>query len=132
MKCNFCSNYMSELDRCKFCSFEPDDFYTRDDWDILDLDDEVEWSHIQILNRLHSKGVPCVFADIFFGENIAYLTGCNAGSDKIAKVLGLHKESVYGNLDSGLVILNLFQEKYIRRSERVNRILEEDLRGVDK
>lgn len=123
---------MKELDTCKFCSFEADEFYTRDDWDILDLDDDGEWEHIQILNRLHSQGIGCISTDIWFDKNMAYLTGCFDDVSKIAKVLGLHEEVVYGGLDNGLVVLNLFQEKYIRRNERVNRILEEDLKGLDK
>ena len=130
MKCKMCSNYLSELDTCKFCSFEPDDSYARDDWDILDLDDDVDWSHFQILNRLHSKGIECIYADIWFDKNMAYLSGCFADSGKIAKVLGLHEEVVYGGLDNGLVILNLYQEKHIRKSERINKILEEDLKRV--
>lgn len=119
MKCNFCSNYMSELGRCKFCHFEYEE--RKDDWDILDLPDD-EWEHIQILNRLHSQGIECISADIWFGDNMAFLLGCLADTDKIAKVLGLHEESVYGNLDSGLVILNLYQEKHIRWSEKVEEI----------
>lgn len=121
MKCNFCSNYMSEVGRCKFCHFEYEESVIKDDWDILDLPDD-EWEHEQILNRLHSKDIDCVMADIYFGNNMAYLLGCFASVDKIAKALGLHKESVYGNLDSGLVILNLYQEKHIRWYEKVEEL----------
>ena len=123
MKCNFCSNYMSELGRCKFCHFEYEEQYIKDDWDILDLPDD-EWEHKQILNRLHSQGIDCVTADIWFNNNISFLIGCFADTDRIAKVLGLHEESVYGNLDNGLVILNLYQEKHIRWDESVMKLLE--------
>ena len=30
MKCNFCANFLSELGRCKFCSFENDGKYIND------------------------------------------------------------------------------------------------------
>lgn len=118
MKCNFCSNFMSELDRCKFCHFEYEERYIKDDWDILDLDEADGWEHEQILNRLHSKDIDCVMADIYFSNNMAYLLGCFADSKMIARVLGLHEEVVYGGSDNGLVILNLYQEKCIRRDEK--------------
>ena len=121
MKCNFCNNYMSELGRCKFCHFEYEESVIKDDWDILDLLDD-EWEHEQILNRLHSQGINCVMADIWFDNNMAFLLGCFADTDKIAKALGLHKESVYGNLDNGLVLLNLYQEKHIRWYEKVEEL----------
>lgn len=122
MKCNYCQNYLSSLDRCKFCHFEYEESVIKDDWDILDLDEDDGWEHEQILNRLHSKDIDCVMADIYFDNNMAFLLGCFASVDKIAKALGLHKESVYGNLDSGLVILNLYQEKHIRWSEKVEEL----------
>lgn len=117
MKCSFCANYLSELDRCKFCSFEYEERYSGDDWDILELDDDIEWSHKQILNRLHSKGIDCISADIWFDNDCAFLLGCFAYTDKVARALNLHNESVYGNLDNGLVILNLYKEKQLRLSK---------------
>ena len=114
MRCKYCQNYLSKLGRCKFCHFE---YEESDDWDILDLDECDGWEHEQILNRLHSQGIDCVVADIYFDKNMAYLVGCFADTYKIAKVLGLHKESVYGNNDNGIVLLNLFQEKCIRKRE---------------
>lgn len=120
-RCSYCENYLSKLDRCKFCHFEKDKDYNPflvDDWDIMDLDNDVEWGHIQILKRLNSNGVECIGADIWFDKNMAYLMGCFADTDKIARVLGLHKESVYGNLDNGLVLLNLYQEKDLRKEQK--------------
>ena len=105
---------MEEIDTCKFCHFEPDEFYTRDDWDILDLDDDVEWSHIQILNRLHSKGLPCLFVDMWSDNNLAWLIGCNVFTWKLAEVLGIHEECIYNHADQAFVVLNLYQEKCIR------------------
>ena len=54
MNCKFCTNYMSELDRCKYCHFEFDEEYSpykSDDWDILNLDESGDWEHIQIRDR---------------------------------------------------------------------------------
>lgn len=123
---------MSELGRCKFCHFEYEERYIKDDWDILDLPDD-EWEHIQILNRLHSQGIDCIMADIWGDRNMAYLLGCFAYTGKIARVLGLHEEVVYDNLDNGLVLLNLYQEKHIRWSESVEKLFEhKKLKRVDK
>ena len=116
-KCNYCANYLDNLGECKFCHFEYDDFYTRDDWDILDLDDDIEWSHLQILYRLHSKGLPCLFADIWSDKNIAWLVGCNVFSWKIAEVLNVHEECIYNHSDQAFIFLNLYQEKCIRKEE---------------
>ena len=117
MKCEYCANYLEGIDSCKFCHFEYDTFYTRDDWDILNLDDDYEWSHIQILNRLHSKGLPCLFADILCENNIAWLVGCNVFSSKLAEVLGVHEECIYNQADQSFVVINLYQEKCIRKKE---------------
>ena len=114
MKCGYCANYMSELDRCKFCHFEYKESVIKDDWDIFNLDEDDGWEHKQLLNRLHSKNVNCISADIYFDNNIAFLIGCYATSQKIANALNLNVESVYGNNDSGLVILNLHKEKAMR------------------
>ena len=77
MRCDFCQNYLSSLGRCKFCHFEYEESVIKDDWDILDLDEEDGWEHEQILNRLHSKDIDCVMADIYFtiaGANHYYGT----------------------------------------------------------
>lgn len=117
MKCEYCANYLEGIDSCKFCHFEYDNFYTRDNWNILDLDDNIEWSHLQILNRLHAKGLPCSFADIWVDNNIVLLLGCNVFTYKIAEVLGVHEECVYNWSDQAMIIINTFQEKCIRRKE---------------
>ena len=117
MKCNYCKNKLIELDTCKFCHFEPEDYYTRDDWDILNLDDDYEWGHLQILYRLHAKGLPCLFADTWLDNNIAWLIGCNVFTSKLAEVLGVHVECIYNQSDQSFVIINLFQEKCIRMIE---------------
>ena len=122
MRCDYCQNYLSSLGRCKFCHFEYEESVIKDDWDILDLDEDDGWEHEQILNRLHSKGIDCISADIWFNKNMAYLMGCFSDTALIADALGLHEESVYGNLDNGLVILNLYQEKHIRWSEKVEEL----------
>jgi hypothetical protein len=45
---------------------------------------------------------------------MAYLLGVRASVDEVARVLGLHKESIYWDSENDLMILNLFQESYIR------------------
>lgn len=118
-KCRVCEHYYRGLDTCKFCSFEWATNYPPCDdweWDILDIDEDIEWNYLQILDRLHAKGVPCLFADIW-RDDMLYLVGCNAFSSKIAEVLGVHEESVYNQSDQAFVIVNLYQEKCIRRNE---------------
>jgi hypothetical protein len=51
--------------------------------------------------------------DIWFYD-IAFIIGCNESKDKIARALNMHKESVYVDDLHGFIILNLFQEKYLR------------------
>ena len=123
MKCEWCANYIESLDTCKFCSFEYEESVIKDDWDILNLKEEDGWEHKQILNRLHSKGIDCSSADIcidcssadiWYGNTIAYLQGCDASTSEIANVLGLHEESIYNDYEHSLIILNLFQEKWLR------------------
>lgn len=109
-----CENYISGIDRCKYCEFKWNEEYTKDDWDIFKLDDEYEWSHRQIMYRLHAKGVECILADIYCDENIAYLIGCYESASKIANALNIHEDTVYNGSDNGLVIINLFYEKYLR------------------
>lgn len=115
MKCEYCANYMNGIGECKFCHFEYEEHYVSDDWDILELDDDYEWSHLQILNRIHSKKLPCLFADIWSDDNIAWLVGCNVFTDKIADVLGVHSDCVYNQSDQSFIVINLFMEKCIRR-----------------
>lgn len=113
MKCKYCRNYLSQLDSCKFCHFEYCQRYIDDDWDILKLDFEDE-IHKEIQYRLNAKGIECILADIYWDMNIAFLIGCYAHTDRIAQALGVDEQVVYGNNEQGLVIINLFEEKYLR------------------
>lgn len=109
---------MYGLDSCKFCHFEYDEFYTRDDWDIFELDDDEEWSHLQVLKRLHSKNLPCLFVDMWTDNNMLVLIGCNVFSNKLAEVLGVHEECIYNESDQAFVIINLYQEKCLRKEKQ--------------
>lgn len=113
MKCEICSNYMTHIGSCKFCHFEYCQRYTDDDWDILEQDFELE-IHKEIQRRLYAKGIDCICADIYGDYNIAYLIGCWSSNEKIARALGVDERVVYGNNQQGLVIINLFEEKYLR------------------
>ena len=116
MKCNNCANYLEKLDVCKFCSFEENTTsISSDDWDILHLDEDKGWEHIQIRDRLISKGIDCYCVDIWFDKNMAYLMGVREDSSKVAEVLGVHEEIIYHQMEYDFMILNLFQEKYLRK-----------------
>ena len=104
---------MSQVGSCKFCHFEYCRRYTDDTWDILEQDFESD-IHYEIQKRLKAKGIDCICADIYGDYNIAYLIGCWANTQSIASALGVYEEVVYGNNEQGLVIINLFQEKYLR------------------
>ena len=116
MNCKFCTNYMVELDRCKYCHFEFDEDYNpckSDDWDILNLDMNGDWWHNQIKDRLHLKGIDCYEADIWI-DKMAYLIGCHEDTSTLADVLNMHEEAIYNQTEHGFVILNLYQEKQLR------------------
>lgn len=115
MKCHICDNYMSGIQKCKFCHFEwaTELPWTDDDWDILNIDDEIEWSHLQIMYRLKAKGIECIRADIWFDNNIAVIIGANANNYNVAKALGVDKRCIYAD-EFGMKIINLYQEKAIR------------------
>lgn len=118
MNCKFCQNYLSELDRCKFCHFEFDesyDPYKSDDWDILNLKEEDGWEHIQILDRLRLNGVDCYQADIWFDDNLAVLIGCMADKSVLSRVLNINEDVIYCDYEQGNIILNLYQEKCLRK-----------------
>ena len=83
------------------------------DWDILNIDEEEEWTHIQIRDRLNECNIDCYFADMWV-DDMAFLIGCNASDYQIAKALGIHRECIYNDFEHCFVILNLFQEKYLR------------------
>ena len=140
MKCKDCMFYMDVLDTCMFCDYVSktecdedflievqkrinDDKYVehlkeslaRDKkWDILNLKEEDGWEHMQIQQRLFDKGIECLFADIWFDDNIAFILGCKNGSERVARALNVHEEVIYNDFEHGLMILNLFQEKYLR------------------
>ena len=85
------------------------------DWDILNLDEEDGWVHKQIQYRLKDKGIECLMADIWYGDNAACLLGCYESADMIARALNMNPECVYGNTAYGFIILNLYQEKCLRK-----------------
>lgn len=116
-KCRVCENYLRGVDTCKFCHFEwateypPTDEYG---WDILDIDDDVEWSFLQIMDRLKYKGIDCIQVINWFEENVIILIGCNAYADKIARALGVNEECMVQDLEIGITVVNLFKEKWLR------------------
>lgn len=107
---------MEALDTCKFCHYEENE-YKEDKWDILKLDDDEEWSHIQIHNRLHLKGIECLFVDIWGNDNLAILIGCNGSVDKVADALNIHRHCIYYDAEHQMLILNLLEEKIFRMME---------------
>ncbi len=116
-RCNYCTESKSDGRDCPHCKFKFDEDYfpyKDDDWDILKLDDDLEWSHLQILYRLHLEGVECLRADIWVDDNLAVLVGCKANTETIARVLNVHKDCVYEDGLNSLVIINLYQEKHLR------------------
>ena len=113
-KCTYCKHYIDKNSICEYCEFEYHHWYSKDDWDIFGMDDDYEWSHLQIQYRLEAKGIECLFADIWYDENIAYIVGVKAKKERVASVLGVNNECVYDDSEHGLMILNLFQEKYLR------------------
>lgn len=118
MKCEICKKYNFNSDECNLCDFEYDGelYWNNDDeWNILELDDDYEWSHLQIQYRLKSKGIECLCADIWFDNNMAYVLGAKASKERVANALGVHDKVIYDDFEHGLMIINLFQEKYIRK-----------------
>lgn len=117
MKCTFCTKYDHSREDCSVCQFEYDEHlpWTKDDdWDILNLNDDIEWSHLQIQYRLKDKNIDCLHADIWFDTDVAFIVGVKANAERVARALGLYEESVYMEHESSLCILNLFKEKYLR------------------
>ena len=117
-KCHICSNYLHGINRCKYCSFEYDDDlpWTNDtEWDIFSIDDDVEWSFLQIQYRLKSKGIDVLQVWNWCpDDNAIVLVGVRAYPDKVAKALQIHRESIVSDLDVGIMVINLFKEKYLR------------------
>lgn len=117
MKCKICNKYNFNTDECSLCDFEfSDELYWNndDEWDILNLDDDYEWSYLQIQYRLKSKNIECLFADMWTDENMAYIIGVMGNKSSVAEALGVHEEVIYDVPDKGIMLINLFQEKYIR------------------
>ena len=61
-----------------------------DEWNILHLDDNVEWSHHQIMYRLKSKNIECLAADIWWDNNLAYIIGAKARTERVKMELGVN------------------------------------------
>jgi len=117
MSCKFCKYFNEEEEVCFNCiGYELDEkkFFQQNDFDIFNLDDDVEWSHIQIMEQLKNNGIECTFVDMFTNNNMAWILGCNERDSKIANVLNIHKECIYNDYEHCVVFLNLFQEKYLR------------------
>lgn len=87
------------------------------DWDILNLDEEGDWEHFQILDRLHEEGVECYFADIWL-DDIVILSGCDPrsrdGAYTIANALNIPERCVYADYQHAFFVINLYELKAIR------------------
>lgn len=117
MSCKFCKHFDEEEEVCSECiGYELDEkkFFQQNVFDIFSLDDDVEWSHIQIMEQLKNHGIECTFVDIFINDNMAWILGCNERDDRIARALNIHKDCIYNDYEHCVVFLNLFQEKYLR------------------
>lgn len=116
-KCRVCEHFISEQQGCTECKFEWSTVYPAvndDEWDILDLDDELEWSFLQIQDRLRFKGIDCLLVLNWFDNNAVLLFGVRAFADRVADALGVHRECINEDSDYGVMVVNLFQEKYLR------------------
>lgn len=117
MRCNICDNYLRGIEKCKFCHFEwASELPWTDDvsWDILDIDEEIEWEHLQIQYRLKAKGIECLLVDVWFDSNLVILFGVKDTARRIAKALNVDEDIIYCNIEQGYCIVNLYQEKAIR------------------
>ena len=115
-KCGYCKNFDLNSEKCSNCGFEYDGNYNpfeKDDWDILDLKYEDGYEHHQILWRLWSHDVDCVFVDIWIGE-MAFILGVNSSVEMIADALNMHKKAIYYDYEHDLCILNLIEERMLR------------------
>lgn len=83
-------------------------------WDIFQMKDEDGWFHHQIMYRLQDCNIDHLFADIWYGEDMAYIVGCKASPEEVADALNLHADVIYEDPEHCIMILNLFQEKFIR------------------
>ena len=116
MICKICDNYLFGLDRCKYCSFEyRDDLpWTSDDFDIFEIDSDMEWSFLQIQYRLKSKSINCLQVLDWADNNVLVLIGVHGSPCKVAKALRVHEECISSDSDIGIMVINLYQEKAIR------------------
>ena len=117
MKCKICTNYDFIDEKCCNCEFEFDeDLYWNNDekWDILELDDDYEWSHLQIMYRLKSKNIECITADIWWDNDLAIIIGADKSVESVAEALGVSDDVVYDAGLKPLYIINLFKEKWLR------------------
>ena len=116
-RCRVCENYLHGAEVCKYCHFEWSIKYPacNDNWDILDLEEEYEHGHLQLMDRLFSNNIECLYADMWCDDSIAFILGCNAKTYDIAKAFGVSENSVYNDYEHSFVIINLYQEKFIRR-----------------
>ena len=126
-RCHICENYLHGIERCKYCSFEYDDNlpWTNDnDFDIFEIDDDVEWSFLQIQYRLKSKGIDVLQVLNWGDDDSIVLTGVRAYPEKVAKALGVNKECIVSDSDVGIMVINLFKEKVIRTCPHWRRLFE--------
>lgn len=86
------------------------------DWDVLEIDDDVEWSFLQIMYRLKAHKIDCLQVINWFDGDDILITGIREMyPDRIAKALGVHKECISLDSDVGVCIVNLFKEKCLRK-----------------
>ena len=116
-KCRVCDHYINSEDTCEFCDFKWSTEYSpwTDDWDIINIDDDVEWSFLQIMYRLKAFNVDCLQVFNWFEGDAILITGIREMyPDRIAKALGVHKECISLDADIGICVVNLFMEKALR------------------
>ena len=66
------------------------------------------------MDRLHYKGIDVLQVINWFEDNVIILIGCNAYMDRIARALGVHEDCIVSDLDMGIMVINLFKEKWLR------------------
>lgn len=116
-KCRVCKHYISEDEGCTKCEFDWSDEYPPvldDEWDIFNIDDDVEWSFLQIQDRLKYKGIDCLQVLNWYDGNAIVLIGVKAYGERVAKALGMHSECISEDSEIGIMVVNLFKEKWLR------------------
>ena len=116
-KCRVCKHYISEDQGCTKCEFDWSDEYPPvldDEWDIFNVDDDVEWSFLQIQDRLKYKGIDCLQVLNWYDGNAIVLIGVKAYGERVAKALGVNRECISEDLEIGIMVVNLFKEKWLR------------------